>query len=299
MRKRDQPHDRYFKDSLQDVEVIKKFLHTHLEQDILQEIQWDSLTPYDTSLIGAKGKQLYADVLYRALTKDSQAEMFFMFNHERKPSELLGIRVEEYILGTVRKSVRQRKQRPIFILCFTIYNGLRQPYPYPHSLIDYFANRELAKKILFNSHRLIDLSAYSDEELSGHGTLGAIELLMKHIDNPNLPDWIRSHPSIIQKLESGDHLTRSIDYLVEAGHHSVEDLLALFEEISPKFKEGMLTTRQQIEKQGLRKGRQEGMQQGMQAKSFEIARYMLKDQTPKEKVSMWTGSGFKAVKKFL
>jgi len=288
MNKKNQSYDRYFKENLQNVELVKLFLNIHLDQDILEEIAWETLALYDTPLIGNKGKQLSADVLYRALAKGDESEMFFMFNHECNPSELFGIDIEGYILETVHKSVHQKKQ-PALVLCFTIYTGSGKPSPHPKEILDYYEDRELDKKILFNSHRLIDLSSYSDETLSQHGILGAAELLMKHIDNPDLLNWIRSNPSVLQRLESGDLLTSSVEYLVDAGYHAVEDLLTLFEEISPKCKEVMLTTRQQIERKSRKEGKQEGIELGIETKSFEVACYMLKDSMPKEKISVWTG----------
>ena len=90
---------------------------------------------------------------------------------------------------------------------------------------------------------------------------------MKHVDNPDPSKWLGSNPTLVQQLEKNKHLERSLQYLVEAGHHSIEDLLTLLEEVSSKLKEEMLTTRQQIERQAIRQGRKEGVQ--------EIAKNML------------------------
>lgn len=286
MRKRDQPHDRFYKDCMHHLEVVRKFLEVYLDKEIQEAIDWSTLAPYDTSLIGEKGKQLYADVLYRALTKQG-AEVFLIFNHERKPDELLLIRMSEYGSGTLKRSIKQKQGKPAFIVSFTLYNGSKHPYPYPKDILDYYEDRELARKLLLSGHRIIDLSDYSDEELANHGPLSAMELFMKHIDNPDLLEWIRKNRSIIKELESSSYLDRSIDYLIEAGNYEVEELLTLFEEVSPKIKEEMLstrqqierdvlkrasskfkeelkTTKQQIERQAIKQGRQEGLQQGIQ-----------------------------------
>lgn len=96
---------------MQNLELAKELLTIYPDKDIQQEVGWDTLTPYDTSL---QGKQRYADVLYKALTKKGSTEMFFIFSHERKPDELLPVKVAEYVLGTVRKSVRQQQEKPNF-----------------------------------------------------------------------------------------------------------------------------------------------------------------------------------------
>ena len=131
MRKKDQPYDRYVKDLMQDPELVKEFLFIYLDKDIQQAIEWSTLTPYDTSLIGSKGKQLYADVLYKALTKKGGAEMFFIFNHERKPDQLLPVKVEEYVLGTLRKSVRQDQKNLASSLPSPSTMAFSAPIPIP------------------------------------------------------------------------------------------------------------------------------------------------------------------------
>ena len=105
MKKRDQPHDRFYKDLMQDIEVAREFLLNYLDQDIRARIDWDTLALYDTSLIGEANKQLYADVMYTAQTKQHKSEVFFILNHQRKPDPLLPIRQLEYILGTLKTAV--------------------------------------------------------------------------------------------------------------------------------------------------------------------------------------------------
>ena len=88
MKKRDQPHDRFYKDLMQDIEVAREFLLNYLDQDIRARIDWDTLALYDTSLIGEANKQLYADVMYAAQTKQHKSEVFFILNHQRKADPL-------------------------------------------------------------------------------------------------------------------------------------------------------------------------------------------------------------------
>ena len=73
MKKRDQPHDRYFKDLMQDIEIAQEFLLTYLDVVISEQIDWNTLELYDGSWIGGANKQLYADVERRA----SIRPMFF------------------------------------------------------------------------------------------------------------------------------------------------------------------------------------------------------------------------------
>src|SRR5690348_15210438 len=99
MSKRDQPHDRYFRDLLQDLDIAKLFFRRHLSKDIQEDLDWDTLTLTDPSVTGVNNKQLRTDLVYKALTKDhTKEEVVLILNHQRDPDELLPIRAEEYTL---------------------------------------------------------------------------------------------------------------------------------------------------------------------------------------------------------
>ena len=132
-----------------------------------------------------------------------------------------------------------------------------------------------------------------DEELSKHGEVSILEVFMKHGDDPNFLQWLIDHPEIAQQLAENKYIKRAIEYLVEVGYYTEEELLAAFAKISNKLKEIMLTTRQRIEErgiqQGIKQGMQQGREQGMQARSLEIARTMFQAGEPIERVARWTG----------
>ena len=128
-----------------------------------------------------------------------------------------------------------------------------------------------------------------DEELSKHGEVSILEVFMKHGDHPNFLQWLIDHPEIAQQLAENKYIERAIEYLVEVGYYTEEELLAAFKKISNKFTEVMLTTRQRIEERGIQQGMQQGREQGMQARSLEIARTMFQAGEPIERVARWTG----------
>ena len=261
--KKNQPHDRFVKDLMENIDFAKKFFQTdHINLEVQEEMDWDTLELWDTALLGEDGKQIYADVLYRVFTKDQQ-EAFIIFNHEKKPDKILPVRRLEYKLGTLKKAIKQEKESAL-IYFITWYNG-PAPYPYQKSIIDYFTWRQLAAKLLLEDE-IIVVKEIPDEELSKHGEVSILEVFMKHVDNPNFPQWLIDHPEIAQQLAENKYIERSIEYLLEVGYHKEADLVTAFEK-TPKLKEIMLTTRERIEKRSI--------EQGMQTRSLEIARNML------------------------
>ena len=275
MSKRNQPHDRYFKDMFQHRDLAKEFLSIYLDQDIYKEVDWNMFNLYDTSLIGARGSQKYADVFYSAQIKGQPIDVLFMLNHERKPDEFLGIRIGEYALGAMRRSMRQKNGRYVFVLSFTLYNGLRRPYPYtypyPYSHLIGLKSTNLIDKLLLSTQNLLDVSIHDDTVLTSHGNVGIVELFMKHVNNVDVATWLCQNKQLVENLEKSEYLHRSLLYLADVNDCEVEKLVTLFEKLLPKSKENMLTIRQQIEKKGV----QQGIQQGMQCRDLEIARQML------------------------
>ena len=272
---RNQPHDRFVKDLMENIDFAKKFFKTdHINLEVQEAMDWDTLELWDTALFGEDGKQIQADVLYRVFTKDQQ-EAFIIFNHERKPDKTLLIRRLEYKLGTLKKTIKQNKQ-PALIYFITWYNG-PAPYPYKSNITDYFTWSQLAQELFFQDE-IVVVKEIPDEELAQQGEIGILAVFMKHVDNPNFPQWLIDHPEIAQQLAESQYLERSIEYLLEAGHHKEEDLIAACEKIY-QLKETMLTTSQRIEQrgiqQGIQQGMQQGMQQGIQARNLEIAKQML------------------------
>ena len=106
MKNKNQAHDRFFKDLMEDVDFARKFLQTYLATKISIQVDWPTLTPYDTTLTGVHNNQLYADVLYKAYTKEGHTEMYFLLNHERKADKTLPIRNLEYLLATLKKTIK-------------------------------------------------------------------------------------------------------------------------------------------------------------------------------------------------
>jgi hypothetical protein len=229
---------------------------------IQKRIDWDTLEIYDISLIGDRNKQLYLDLAYKAKTKKKQTEVFFIINHERDANKLLPIKGAEYMLGTLKKTIKQ-KINPSFIIHLTWYNGEQSLHTYPKSVLDYFEERELAQEMLIHSGQVISVRELDDQLLASHEKIGILELFMKHADNPDLLTWIEANPDIAKKLAENKYINRSLEYVVDVGHHKIEDLIETFQKVEEKLGETMLTTAQQIEKKG------------MQARNIEIAKSLL------------------------
>lgn len=251
MKQKNQPHDRIVKALMEHIDFARKLFQTqHINLAVQQEINWETLELWDTTLAGENNKQIVADVIYRVFTKEAQ-EAFIIVNHERKPDRTLPIRRLEYKLGTLKKAIKQHKQ-PALIYFFTLYNG-PFPYPYERSITDYFTHKQLTESLLLKDE-IIVVKEIPDEELLKQGEVSILGIFLKYADDPQFPQWLIDHQEAAQQLAENKYIDRCIEYLLEVGEHTEEDLLAAFEAAAPKLKQTMLTTRQRIEDRGEKRG---------------------------------------------
>ena len=268
MKQKNQPHDRVVKALMEHVEFAKKLFEAqHINPEVQQEIDWETLELWDTALVGENNKQIVADVIYRVFTKEQQ-EAFIIVNHERKPDRTLPIRRLEYKLGTLKKAIKQNK-KPALIYFFTLYNG-PYPYPYERSISDYFTDKQLTERLLLKDE-IIVVKEIPDEELLRQGEVSVLTIFLKYADDPSFPQWLIEHKEAAQQLAENKYIDRCIEYLLEVGEHKEKDLLAAFEAAAPKLKQTMLTTRQQIENRSEKRG----MRLGMKNRDIQIAERLL------------------------
>ena len=90
---------------------------------------------------------------------------------------------------------------------------------------------------------------------------------------------------LLERLEASNKYV--LPYELEKQYH--EEAQAAIQEVEKeskrKIKESLQKGRQEGERKGIEKGKAEGMQQG----KLEIAKQMLQDKEPMEKIQKWTG----------
>lgn len=286
MKQKNQPHDRFFKAMFEHIEFAGNFFKTkYFNQQVGQEMDWETLELWDTAMVGENNKQIIADVVYRVLTKESQ-EAFIIINHERKHDRTLPIRRMEYKLGALRKAIKQNKE-PALIYFVTFYNGPGH-YASEKGILDFFSKQDIAEEI-FLKDEVVAAKQLPDEEILESGETSIFLIFLKYADDPRFLEWLLAHPAWARQLENNKYLKRPLEYLLEVGVHQEEDLLAAFEKASPKLKDTMLTTQKRIEKRG--------MQLGIRKNKEEMAKLMLKEGEPQEKVIRFTGLPAKEILK--
>ena len=303
VRKRNQPHDRVYKGVMAEPRIARLFLEKHMDPEVKNRVDFNTLQITDPSSLGQDHKQLYADVVYKALTKDTRREIFFILNHERNPCRFLPIRILEYILGTVRKMFKPGKRKPAFAYHITLYNGKTKEYPYPKSIGEFFdkEDRELAQYLLLSSHKVVNLNNYTDDELAEQGEIGPFQLVLKHASEPYFLSWVKKRPDLAYKIATDSNAEQLITYITEVRHEEEEEIRRIFADISSKLEKNMLTTAERIRRAGIKEGVEQGIERGMERgieqgmergrelRDTEIVTHMLRAKVPEAQISFFTG----------
>ena len=66
------PHDKIMRVSLNNIEVAKEFIKTHLPKEILKEIKLNSLSACPNTYITPDLEQTASDILYKAKTSNNK-----------------------------------------------------------------------------------------------------------------------------------------------------------------------------------------------------------------------------------
>ena len=262
--KRSQPHDRLFRELLEDTALVTAFLRALINPNVRDLIDWSTLQVYDTAFFGADYRARFADAVYKAMTHAKEA-IVIIVNHETKPDSLLPIRKHEYVLGALRK-LRKQKIEPDFIYFVTWQSGDKIPENHPKSLCDYFKNPELARKLLLEDDVIV-AQEVPDEKLLESGEASLLLIFMKYARSPKFLDWLKEHKEVAEQFAEHKYIDRALIYLLEVGDHDESELRDALKSASEKLEDKMLTTGRKIENRGRREGRRE--------EKYSVARNML------------------------
>lgn len=73
------PHDKFFKETLGDVSVAQDFIENYLPENILDIIDIDTISPLKDSFIEKELQEFYADLLFGVTINGEDGYLYFLF----------------------------------------------------------------------------------------------------------------------------------------------------------------------------------------------------------------------------
>ena len=172
-----------------------------------------------------------------------------------------------------------------------IYASKNQ-YSHSTDLFDLFNNKELAKDILWQPYKLIDLTQTPDAKLQQYLWYGTLARVMKHIFDADMHPTLKAiikELKIIENQGELDYIYTTFSYIFEAG--DIKDFEGFRKmvkaELSEKDEENIMTLANRL--------RQEGKQEGKQEALKAVALTLLKKKKPAAEVEEVTGLPAKTI----
>ncbi len=298
------PHDTLFRQLLSEPKSAADFIENYLPAPVVALLDLPNLRIEKDTFVDARLRKHYSDVLYSVPLKqsplstvatpvgpdiateqpktqrgkrrkqsaargDGRIYLYLLFEHKSQPDMGMRLQLLRYMTRIWEKEWKRRSALSA-ILPIVFYHG-QEKWHYSPVFADLInAPAALQPYTLTFQHLLIDLSAYSDDELRGEVWLRANLLLLKHIADPDL---VHKLPTIFGLLVEMAQQTSGLEmfyslliYISAAGKHVSEaELFRAVKSVFPERSETMAKTlAQKWIDQGIEKGIEKGIEQGIE-----------------------------------
>ena len=192
MPKPENPHDRFFKETLGDPELAAEFLQLYLPPEVANLLDTSRLVIGDTSMADLKLETHLADLLFRVgLKTGGDAYIYVLPEHKSYPDKWAGLQLLSYATRLWEAAKARKSKRLPVVIPVVVYHGKR-PWPGKSGFSDLFGlkpDTDFLRQYLpdFRYH-LIDLAQYDDSQLVGSAPLSAAFLLLKYIFRQELDE---------------------------------------------------------------------------------------------------------------
>ena len=161
------PHDRFFKTMMEKPNINREFLIANLPNDIRELVDLDTIKFHKESFIDRQLKLNMVDVLVETKIDGVPGYIYVLVEHQSKPDEIMPLRIWSYMLKIMEYHITKNNTKVIPIVYPIIFYNGKKKYNYSTNLLDLFANRQLAKRVLgdLTPIQLTELNQIPDAEL--------------------------------------------------------------------------------------------------------------------------------------
>lgn len=109
-----QPHDRFLKRMLSDIEIAKSLMHSYIGPEMERRVDWESVQLTNKSFISQELEQFHSDVIYKCTLDNKQAYIYNLIEHQSTPDERLPFRILGYNVQLMEQHLNEgNKKLPI------------------------------------------------------------------------------------------------------------------------------------------------------------------------------------------
>ena len=275
------PHDQFFRKSMENKRVAREFLMTHLPAELCPLVDFNSLQLQERSNANAIRRESTVDVLFKTKIMGHEAYIYLLLEHQSSPDPLMAFRVLEYTIQAIGQHLRKHKTTKIpLVYPLVVYHGKR-PFRHSNDINDFVdAPRELIEKYFLKPFKLLDLGRIDDAVIKQNAWSGIMEFVLKHIFARDMLPHLRNIQAIMQQLDQNDgreYLGIVLQYVINEStlndQNAVIDLIN--KNLSNEMGENIMSLAQQWKAEGELKGELKGKLKGELKGKIETARNML------------------------
>ena len=265
------PHDRFFKELFSDKEVMNDFIEKTFPEEIVNNLNLESLSYENTSYLDENLQTTYSDTVYNCVyNNEAEIKVTLLFEHKSYQVNYPHFQLLSYMLSIWEKQLRDKKKlTPVIPIIFYHGKGTFNQ----KNFFDYFDKNldENLKKFTPNfEYLVIDTNEFSNEEIENMFDVETLKigmLFMKNIFTEkeivlNMKKFFSNIEKLL-KTENGEKFFSSlVAYLFYTTKIKTHIFLEKISEISEEAGKKFVSTADLLISEGKKKGIIEGMQKG-------------------------------------
>jgi predicted transposase/invertase (TIGR01784 family) len=223
------PHNNFFEAMLSNKEIVTDFLKIHLPKDIQTRLDFNSIRPEKNTFVSEELRKSETDVLFSVNLDGKPSYVYTLIEHQSTPDKKMPIRLHKYMLSAMEWHINMKKGETIpVIIPLVIYNS-RIPWNYPTGVVSMFDKdqQELAKNILINDFKLVNLHDIDDNQIMQHNWASLLELSLKWARERDIIEILEKvKPFLIMACKDNKKIFFStLNYLVDVGEADKDKLI--------------------------------------------------------------------------
>ena len=302
------PHDVTFKKLFSNIEIAKDIIEKNLPQEILQDLEINTLEKLEGSFINEKLKETFTDIIYKVKIKNKETYIALLLEHKSYKDRLTIFQVSRYIIDLWSKIIESGKKELPAVIPIVIYHS-KSKWDYKTDTRELIADYNELPKYLKDrlpvlKHDLINLAEHTEEDIKQYKPLTKMVIRsFKYIFGTMdelIETFLISIEEAADKVADEDLYTiveiMLIYYSAAAKDLTEEDILEKIKKLGGKGGK-LMTILEQREQRGMEKGIEKGILLGISEERKNLARKMLMDKEPENKIMKYTNLDEEAISK--
>lgn len=278
------PHDEFFKAMMFDVPVARDFFEAHLSEDVLNQIDLNSLQLSPGTLINRELKARHTDILYKVDLKNGEkGYIFLLVEHQSTPDPVMAFRTPNYVMRILDRHINEAKNASLnplplpTVFPILFYNG-EKSYTEERYLFNLFSKDGKTKmQQIFNGPlNLWDVSLETNQDLRGQKWASLLSWCMRYSAQREFSSYLHDFGQFIKDIVAiygwremdRNRIEILLNYIMASLTTSADSdtlIKALLAELPVELEDTIMTLGEQLIAKGKIEGRIEGIEETLVA----------------------------------